>query len=255
MPFEDRTTSTVRYVVLPEFPDYRIGDDGSVYRRWDYGPGIGFQWRRLGGTKNHSGGRVVFLTRADGTGATRPIHRLVLEAFVGPRPEGTECCHNDGNPANNRLENLRWDTHRANMQDTIKHGTRAPVFGTHSANARLDEARVATICDLIRAGERATTIARQFGVSRAAINNIKDGKSWVHVSGGKIDMPWVSRNQGGEHHHAKLTAADIPLIHRMLAEGKTLEETGRRFGITKSSVYAIVIGKSWRHVNDGTSDG
>src|SRR3954469_12575087 len=52
-----------------------------------------------------------------------PIHRLALEAFVGPCPEGLICCHNDGNPKNNRLENLRWDTHRANSEDARRHGT------------------------------------------------------------------------------------------------------------------------------------
>src|SRR5438270_713720 len=37
----------------------------------------------------------------------RFVHRLVLEAFVGPRPEGLEGCHNDGSPQNNHLSNLR----------------------------------------------------------------------------------------------------------------------------------------------------
>lgn len=38
------------------------------------------------------------------------IHRLVLESFVGPCPKEMQCCHNDGNPANNFVGNLRWDT-------------------------------------------------------------------------------------------------------------------------------------------------
>lgn len=51
------------------------------------------------------------------------VHVLVLTTFVGPRPEGMEGCHNDGNAANNRLENLRWDTASANQRDRVKHGT------------------------------------------------------------------------------------------------------------------------------------
>lgn len=51
------------------------------------------------------------------------IHVLVLETFVGPRPPGMHACHNDGDPANNRLENLRWDTPKANMADRDRHGT------------------------------------------------------------------------------------------------------------------------------------
>lgn len=51
------------------------------------------------------------------------VHVLVLNAFVGPRPEGLECCHADGDPANNDVSNLRWDTRLANVQDMIRHGT------------------------------------------------------------------------------------------------------------------------------------
>lgn len=54
------------------------------------------------------------------------VHKLVLEAFISPRPKGLEACHNNGDGTDNRLENLRWDTHRANMADQLKHGTRPP---------------------------------------------------------------------------------------------------------------------------------
>ncbi len=50
------------------------------------------------------------------------VHILVLEAFVGPRPLGLEGCHDDGDPANNRLTNLRWDTPSSNAVDRVRHG-------------------------------------------------------------------------------------------------------------------------------------
>lgn len=59
------------------------------------------------------------------------IHRLVLEAFVGPCPEGMECCHNDGDPSNNYLQNLRWDTPSANGFDHVKHGNHYQKVKTH----------------------------------------------------------------------------------------------------------------------------
>lgn len=61
----------------------------------------------------------------------RPVHRLVLEAFVGPYPEGMECCHADGDPTNNHLDNLRWDTRSANSHDSVKHGSHAMSLRTH----------------------------------------------------------------------------------------------------------------------------
>lgn len=51
------------------------------------------------------------------------VHRLVLSAFIGPAPEGTEGRHGDGNPANNNLTNLSWGTHSENQLDQVAHGT------------------------------------------------------------------------------------------------------------------------------------
>ena len=55
----------------------------------------------------------------------RYVHQLVLETFVGPRPQGPNIdgCHNDGDPLNNNLTNLRWDSTSENMYDKVRHGT------------------------------------------------------------------------------------------------------------------------------------
>lgn len=56
------------------------------------------------------------------------VHRLVLEAFVGPRPDGMEVCHNDAVKTDNRPSNLRWDTHSENGRDHYrKHGGVHPM--------------------------------------------------------------------------------------------------------------------------------
>ena len=59
------------------------------------------------------------------------VHRLVLEAFVGPRPAGMECRHLDGDPANNHLENLAWGTSKENGEDMTRHGTCHETKKTH----------------------------------------------------------------------------------------------------------------------------
>ena len=38
------------------------------------------------------------------------VHRIAALAFIGPIPEGLHVCHCDGDPSNNRIENLRIDT-------------------------------------------------------------------------------------------------------------------------------------------------
>lgn len=59
------------------------------------------------------------------------VHHIVLEAFVGPRPEGMECCHANDIPDDNRLENLRWGTKSSNMQDQVRNGRNHRANKTH----------------------------------------------------------------------------------------------------------------------------
>lgn len=78
--------------------------------------------RVLKGKTLRNGYREVTLSR-EGNPRFFLIHRLVMLAFKGAPPEKHEVCHNDGNKENNRLDNLRYDTHSNNAKDRIKHGT------------------------------------------------------------------------------------------------------------------------------------
>lgn len=51
------------------------------------------------------------------------VHRLVLEAFIGPCPDGFEGCHRNGVSSDNRIQNLYWGTRSDNMHDAVRHGT------------------------------------------------------------------------------------------------------------------------------------
>jgi hypothetical protein len=103
-------------------------------------------------------------------------HKAVLEAFVGTRPQGMEACHNNGDPFDNRLENLRWDTPRANQLDRIKHGT--SNRGEKCAASKLTEKQVKDI----RVDTRLQRIiAAEYGVRENTISRIKSGKRWSHL--------------------------------------------------------------------------
>lgn len=78
-------------------------------------------------TRNH---QSVALYR-DRVRTDAQIHHVVLEAFVGSRPDGLEGCHWNGDPTDNRLTNLRWDTRSANVADSVRHGTHAMAARTH----------------------------------------------------------------------------------------------------------------------------
>lgn len=58
-------------------------------------------------------------------------HKVVMLAFVGPRPDGLIVRHLDGNPANNHLSNLAYGTHGENRLDSVRHGTHTFASKTH----------------------------------------------------------------------------------------------------------------------------
>ena len=112
------------------------------------------------------------------------VHRLVLETFVGPCPEGMECCHNDGNPSNNNLNNLRWDTTRNNHADSIKHKTHQSLKqnGEMNPSSKLREQDVRMIIYMWMTEEfTQREIATVYNVTIRNINMIVNKKSWKHI--------------------------------------------------------------------------
>ena len=68
-------------------------------------------------------GHLTVALSIDGKPKTRPVHSLVAAAFLGPRPDGKEVCHGDGDQLNNQITNLRYGTRKENVADAMKHGT------------------------------------------------------------------------------------------------------------------------------------
>lgn len=185
-------SNTVQFRDIQGFPGYRVGDDGTVWSAWrtksrGYQRGtvavLAATWRamRLKAHGSDSGRVTVTLSRHDGSPQTPVrVHRLVLEAFAGPCPDGLEGCHNDGNPANNALPNLRWDTPKANQADRIRHGT--DIRGERVNTARLTPDIVRAIrAEYVPGQNGCRRLAKKYGVSNVAIHNIVLRKSWAHV--------------------------------------------------------------------------
>lgn len=61
----------------------------------------------------------------------RRVHNLILEAFVGPRPEGAFGLHADDDPDHNTLANLRWGTRSENTLDMVRNGRHNHARKTH----------------------------------------------------------------------------------------------------------------------------
>jgi hypothetical protein len=161
-------------------PNYRVSRAGVVYSRARTG-----KWHRLKPFLDTHGYPTVVLYRRGNGGAVedanRSVHRLVLEAFVGPRPAGMQCRHLDGDPRNNRLSNLCWGTPCENAADAARHG-RTPR-GERNGSAVLTDAQARRVYELYRSDvpDRAE-LARMFGVSWSCVNRIVSGAAWCHAT-------------------------------------------------------------------------
>ena len=106
------------------------------------------------------------------------IHQLVAIVFLGDfYKDGLEICHNDGNNQNNRLINLRWDTHINNCEDMAKHGT--ILRGSRVNGSKLTEQQVIEIRQLHGQNYSNKEIAEIFKHSRRNINDIVLKRSWA----------------------------------------------------------------------------
>lgn len=79
---------------------------------------------------HHSGYRRVVLSRA-GVRSERLLHAVIAETFHGPRPDGLEVLHRDGNQANSAPVNIRYGTSSENSRDTVAHGNHPLQSRTH----------------------------------------------------------------------------------------------------------------------------
>ena len=116
--------------------------------------------------------------RRDGKSISRLVHQLVLEAFVGPRPPGTESAHGPAGPSVNRPSNLRWATSKENTADIIAAGNMP--MGERHYTARLTAVDVLAIRDL-KGKRHYRDLAEDYGVAPTTIRGILNGYNWKHV--------------------------------------------------------------------------
>lgn len=108
----------------------------------------------------------------------RMVHQLVAEAFIGPRPDGHVCCHNNGKPWDNRAVNLRWGTVSENAMDRVKHGTAPRGEANASAILTWEKVREARRLNA-EYGVPCNSLARLLGITRITMQRILQGKSWI----------------------------------------------------------------------------
>lgn len=122
------------------------------------------------GKYNRSGHLSVVLGR--GTNGIQ-VHYLIALTFIGERPEGYDIRHLDGNPQNNRIENIKYGTRSENILDVYRQGNKW-------RNTSKEQA--VEIKELLKNKElKCTEIANIVGVTDNVVYHISNGGafSWL----------------------------------------------------------------------------
>jgi uncharacterized protein (DUF433 family) len=238
--------STVEYRPIPGHDGYLIGSDGTAWT-----------------TKGHLNLRPLATPRPLRLRPDRkgymcvtlvnnrrhfclPIHRTVLEVFVGPRPDGMWACHNNGQKTDNRLDNLRWDTPSGNTSDMFIHGT-API-GERQGASKLTTAQVSDIISRLRNGDRQRDLAEEYSVSRALICRISRNSAWNKVAG-LARTAEDYRKRGSRSEFAKLVEDDVVDIRRRYDSGETLRQIHCRYPhVSLCTIRSAAMRMTWRHI-------
>lgn len=155
------------------YEGYAVGSDGSV---WSSMKGS-WKPRKLILMKI---GYYMVSFDIGGVCTQEYVHRMVLFAFVGPPPSSRHHgCHNDGDPTNNKVDNLRWDTPKGNHADRVMHGT--DVRGEKHPQTMLTNAEVARMRLEYAGGKSQAAIARDYSQHPGTIQSIVSRKNWKHV--------------------------------------------------------------------------
>ncbi|CAM7224039.1 HNH endonuclease signature motif containing protein [Citrobacter sedlakii] len=176
---------------IPGFPGYMASEDGRIFSE------------RTGAlkqlaTRKSKGYLYVNVRTGYGrrTVIKMPVHQLVLLAFVGDKPGGHYLTrHLNGNPLDNRLDNLKWGTPGENTQDSIRHRTAVCLrFGERAIATRLTDAQVIEIEQRASRGEIQSLLANEFGISQKHVSDIKLHRTRKYLwypGGGKISAPFA----------------------------------------------------------------
>lgn len=104
------------------------------------------------------------------------VHRLVMLAFVGQKPDGKEINHINGVRQDNRLANLEYVTHIENIRHAMN------VLGYKmNFNAKLTDDEVREIRKLIGTMSQ-RKLADKYNISDTSIRDIKTGKTYRRVT-------------------------------------------------------------------------
>lgn len=232
--------------IWKDIPDFNGAYQASTLGRIRSVDRVDCAGRRLKGQiltgRPSKSGHLYINPSIGGTSKNYTVHRLVARTFFGEIDPKLDVCHNDGNPQNNVLSNLRVDTRAGNASDRLKHGTHAR--GDRCATSRLTADQVYEIRVRYKNGESAKCLAEKFGITIRPLFRIVKGDQWKGFPG---PISAKHSRAGDGHISAKLTSKKVSDMRQQYCSGAvSASELQSLHGISRSSLQKALRGKTWR---------
>lgn len=155
---------------VPSLPGYYASPDGRVRSK-----------HKILAAYVYRTGHLIVAPSVNGKQKPVTVHRMVCEAFHGPCPQGMECRHLDGDPSNNRSENLAWGTRLENQRDRLRHGS--CNSGERNGRAQITADLAKAIYLAAKSGDAREQIAVRYGVTATQVGLIANGFRWSSATG------------------------------------------------------------------------
>lgn len=233
--------STTEYRPIPNYSGYFAGTDGSIWtiRRHNKN-----KPKRLNPKPNRYGYFQVALS-FNNKEVGRHVHSLILETFVGPRPDGYVTRHLNNIKTDNRLENLEWSTQAVNLSDRFKFGT--VRLGEDHGMSKLTEKDVLEIIGLLKDGMIFADISRKIGISKFAISCIASKRTWKHIDPNRPIFKAI-KYVGERVNNSRLSESDVLNIKERYLHGETQKSIAKHYSVHPSVVSRIIGNKRWKHL-------
>jgi Mor family transcriptional regulator len=242
---EVRVVSKEIWKPIPGHSDYDVSNLGRV-RSWKVrNSKARAETPKILSTPPDSKGYLQVTLSNNGQEHAR-VHKLVMLAFVGPCPEGMEVCHEDNNPANSRLDNLRYDTHAGNMKDRLRQrdGLTLAEFKLKNRIAR-EETKAKTIVaireEFATTGITLAKLARKNNLTIGGVSHIVKGLRHAKVSGPIV--PTIEQESPKQRYER------VKAIREEYARGGIrYRELAEKYNLSISCISRIVKGLRYKYV-------
>jgi hypothetical protein len=160
---------------------YEVSNLGRIRR---FKSAMGTHQGRILKVQQSADGYLTISGSADRHHINMTVHRVVASAFLGPRPQGYEINHKDGNKTNNRPSNLEYVTHLENLRhaiEVLKVQQHHPQ-GVENKNSKLTPDKISLIRRLRKQGYTQQQIATVIGVAQTTVGRVLLRRTWRHAT-------------------------------------------------------------------------